>query len=197
MARLSHSYQTFCVLLILSGLGNGQQNGRFASLKSQAFTAFDRGQYAQVAGKLEEIWEQDHSDPKVAEYLAIGYLYGEHNVEKAKPLMNAALEAGGQATFLVQHSHEKAHIPLTGDHVANYCTGKMSIRPGKLIFTADSGEDSVTFDPEDLKQFQVLGGEPGRFQIKVDKKSYIFRVKSEKRDEVVVLQEFVVQNLKK
>src|SRR5690242_18798973 len=81
--------------LLLAGVicnvsGLAQQNGRFATLRMQAMEAYDRGQFEQVAGKLEEIWEQDHSDPKVAEYLAMGYLYGEHNPEKAQPLMKEA-----------------------------------------------------------------------------------------------------------
>jgi hypothetical protein len=60
-----------------------QQNGRFSTLRIQAMEAFERGQFDQVAGKVEEIWEQDRSEPKVAEYLAMGYLYSEHNVDKA------------------------------------------------------------------------------------------------------------------
>jgi hypothetical protein len=172
-----------------------QQNGRFASLKSQALTMFERGQYDQVAGKLEEIWEQDQSDPKVAEYLAIGYLYGEHNVAKAKPVMQAAIARGGQATFLVRHSHDKSGI-LSGDTINNYCSGRMSMVRGKLSFTADSGEHSVEIPANQLKGLKTLGGSPGRIEIKSAAKTYLFRVKSETNAEALFLAEMVTQHVK-
>ena len=183
-------------LSLCSILLHGQQTGRFATLKSQAFTLFERGQYEQVAGKLEEVWEQDQSDPKVAEYLAIGYLYGERDLNKARPVMKAAIERGGQATFLVQHSHERSGI-LGGGPLNNYCTGKMSVVPGKLTFTADSGEHSATFTAADIKDFHILGGSPGRVQFKALGKNYVFRGKTEKNDEAEFLEELVTANVKR
>jgi hypothetical protein len=173
-----------------------QQNGRFAALKSQAFELFDRGRFDQVAGKLEEVWEQDRSDSKVAEYLAMGYLYGEHSVPKARAVMKEGLDSGGQATFLIHHSHEKMTI-LNGDTINNYCSGRMSIVPGKIVFTADTGEHSTTFTAGDLKDFRILGGSPGRLQIKTNAKVFVFRVKSETHEEAALLEDFAEQSLKK
>ena len=189
-------YKFTGVVVVFSAIAFAQQNGRFASLKSQAFEFFDRGQYEQVAGKLEEVWEQDQSDPKVAEYLGIGYLYGEHDLAKAKPVMLAAIERGGQATFLVQHSHEKNSF-LTGGTIDNYCDGKMSVSPGKVAFVAQSGPHSVSFAPGDIREFKALGGAPGRVQIKASGKTWTFRVKTEKNDEAEFLEQVVTQNLKK
>ena len=183
-------------LLIGCGVGLGQQNGRFASLKSQAFEAFDRGQFDQVAGKLEEIWEQDQTDPKVAEYLAMGYLYGERRADKARPLMKAAIAKGGQATFMVRHSHERAGI-LSGDIINNYCSGRMSITADKIAFISEIPDHSVTFTLVDLKSFRILGGSPGRVEIKSHNKTHIFRVKSESTDEANLLQEIASESLKK
>ena len=184
------------LILLCATLIFGQQNGRFASLKSQGFTAFDRGQYDQVAGKLEEVWEQDQSDPKVAEFLGMGYLYGERSLTKAKPVMEAAIKLGGQATFLVQHSHEKGAF-LTGSTMNNYCTGRLSVVPGKLSYAADSGDHAAVFTADDLKEFKIAGGSPGRVQIKSAGKNYIFRLKTDTRDEVLWLDELVKQNVKK
>lgn len=181
-------------LFVLGLAATAQQNGRFASLKSQAFDYFDRGQYDKVAGKLEEIWEQDHTDLKVGEYLAMGYLYGERDLSRAEPVMKEVVQKGGQATFLVQHSHEKLGI-LNGDTINNYCSGKMSIVPGKMSFVANDGAHSVAFSSGDLKTFRVLGGSPGRVEIKAAGKTYTFRVKSETRAEAVFLGEMVQQNL--
>ena len=187
-------------LSITIALTYAQQNGRFALLKSQALTAFDHGQYELVAGKLEEIWEQDQSDPVVAAYLALGYLYGEHDAAKAKPLLKRAIDLGSQAIFLVQHSHEKTGVLggiNSGDIMNNYCTGRIAISPGTVAFVADSGEHSTTFSAADVKEFKILGGAPGRLQLKTPSKTYVFRVKSEKRDEAAMLEELANDNLTK
>jgi hypothetical protein len=173
-----------------------QQNGRFSELKNQGFELFQQGKYAEVAGKMEEIWEQDQSDPKVAEYLALGYLYGEHNPAKAKPIMERAIVDGGQATFLVSHSHERLSA-LQGDTMNQFCTGRMSVLPGKLVFVSDSGEHSAGITAADLKDFRVLAGAPGRIHIKSAGKSYVFRVKSQTRDEAVLLGRIAEENLKR
>ena len=183
---------TFLLLLTASAV-LAQQNGRFATLKSQAFDYFDRGQYDKVAGKLEEIWEQDHSDLKVGEYLAMGYLYGEKDLAKAQPIMKEVLAKGGQATFLVQHSHEKLGL-LNGDTLNNYCSGKMSIVPGKVSFVADDGMHSTTFSGAALKTLRLQGSGPGRLEIKSEGKNYTFRVKSETHAEAAFLLELVQQN---
>ena len=179
----------------LCGLLSGQQNGRFADLKAQAFDAFEKGKYAEVAGKLEEVWEEDQSDPKVAEYLAIGYLYGERNLTKAQPLMEKAIILRGQATFLVIHSHERREF-LQGNVITDFCPGKMSISPGKLAFVADSGDHSIAILPADLKVFSVPNGAPGRIHIKAAGKNYTFRVKTQTRSEAQLLEHIAEQNLK-
>jgi hypothetical protein len=174
---------------------SAQANGRFATLKAQAFDAFQKAKYAEVAGKLEEVWEQDQTDAKVAEYLAMGYLYGEHNAAKAHPLMQTAISLGGQATFLVHHSHEHGNL-LSGGTMNQFCTGRISITPGKLSFVSDSGEHSATITPADLKDFRLLGNIPGRVSIKAGGKNYTFSVKSETRDEAVLLEQMSEQYLK-
>ena len=174
---------------------HAQQNGRFAVLKNQAFDLFTRGKYAEMAGKLEEVWEQDQSDAKVAEYLGMGYLYGERSASKARTVMMAAIALGGQATFLVQHSHEHLGV-LNGSTMNQYCTGRISITPGKLNFIADSGEHSLLVTPDELKDFRVLSL-TGRITVKAGKQSYTFRVKSQTRDEAVLLEQLAEHNLKK
>jgi hypothetical protein len=172
-----------------------QANGRFATLKTQAFDAFQKARYADMAGKLEEVWEQDQTDPKVAEYLAMGYLYGEHSAAKAHPLMQTAISLGGQATFLVHHSHERGTI-ITGSTMNQFCTGRISITPGKLSFVSDGGEHSATITLADLKDFRIPGNIPGRVLIKAGGKNYTFSVKSESRDESVLLEQMSEQYLK-
>ena len=181
----------FCPL----GFLGAQQNGRFADLKAQAFAAFDKGKYAEVAGKLEEVWEEDQSDAKVAEYLAMGYLYSERSTAKARALMEKAVALGGQATFLVVHSHERMGF-IQGDLITNFCAGKISIFPGKLNFIADSGQHSVTITAAELEDFSILNGAPGRIRIKTAGRNYTFRVKTQTRSEALLLGHIAEQNLK-
>jgi len=188
-------------MLLLAGLlcsvtGLAQQNGRFATLRMQAMEAFDRGQFDQVAGRLEEIWEQDRTDPRVAEYLAMGYLYGEHNVDKARPVMKEAIARGGQATFLIQHSHGKMAF-LQGDPMNNYCSGKMSISPGTIAFISEQTDHSAKIEAAELKEFKVLGGVPGRIEIKAGNQKWTFRVRSGTMSEANLLEEIAEQNLRK
>ena len=77
-----------------------------------------------------------------------------------------------------------------------YCTGRISITPGKLSFVADSGEHSLLVTPDELKDFRVLSL-TGRITIKAGKQNYTFRVKSETRDEAVLLEQLAEQHLKK
>jgi hypothetical protein len=177
-----------------------QQNGRFASLKVQAFDLFERKQYAQVAGKLEEIWETDKSDPKVSEYLAMGYLYGDKSVEqktidKVEQLMKESIAKSGQATFIVQHSHGRSGY-LDGDAMNNYCSGKMSIATGKMAFIDDKGKDSMDLVAQDVAGMRLLSGSPGRFQMKVGAKTLVFRVFSQTKLEAELLDRVAKANVK-
>jgi hypothetical protein len=190
------SIKRSCTSVLLFGLvAVAGQNGRYAILKEQAFLSFERGQYDQVAGKLEEIWEQDKSDPKVAEYLAMGYLYGEKSVTKAEPVMLAAFDKGGQATFLMLHSHEKA---FTNGVINNFCTGKMIVHKGKLSFVGDSGGHSFDFTASQAADVKLLGGSsPGRLQFQQGPKTkVIFRVKTTTKDEADLFDRVLQQAMK-
>jgi hypothetical protein len=123
----------------------GQGDGRFYDAKRQATDYLDSGQYDRAAARFEEVWEKDQSDPYVAEGLAIAYLNGEdrrYHTEleaKAQRLVLEAIRLGGTATFLVQHSHEK----FNGLKPPNdYCSGKLSIKAGKLVFVAQARKAS-------------------------------------------------------
>lgn len=139
-----------------------QSGGRFEAAKRLGLTYLSRGQYDKAAGNLEEVWEmQKPSDPLVAEFLAIAYLNGDDRKsqtdveQKASGLMQKAIELGGQATLLVQHSHEKLGF-IQGNELTKFCSGRLSVRPGRLTFVSEAGEnpgkDSFEFTAADLKE---------------------------------------------
>jgi hypothetical protein len=147
MVQLSSSKTTLSLglpvvlLLSLTPAVFGQTSGRFEDVKRIAQQYLDSNQYDKAAGKLEEVWEQDKSDPTVAENLGIAYLNGDDRrynanvVGKGTSVMQESLKLGGKATFLVQHGHEGKLVKLaTGGDSLKYCDGKLSVSKGKLYF---------------------------------------------------------------
>ena len=78
----------------------------------------------------------------------------------------------------------------------NYCTGRISISAGKMDFIADSNDHSASFLAPDMKDFRLLNGAAGRFQIRAAGKMAVFRVRSQTRDEAALLERLARQNLK-
>jgi hypothetical protein len=129
------------LLLSLTPAAFGQSGGRFEDVKRIAQQYLDSNQFDKAAGKLEEVWEQDKSDPTVAENLGIAYWNGDDRrynanvVAKGTSVMQESLKLGGKATFLVQHGHEGKLVKLaTGGDSLKYCDGKLSVSKGKLSF---------------------------------------------------------------
>lgn len=145
-----------------ASLATPQSGGRFEETKSLGLTYLHRGEYDKAAGKLEEVWEmQKPPDPLVAESLAIAYLNGDDRKseagldQQAFTLLEKAIAMGGQATLLVEHSHEKLGF-IQGNELTKFCSGRLTVRPGKLTFVSEGGEhpgqDSFEFAADGLKE---------------------------------------------
>lgn len=171
------------LLLSLPSPSHSQNGGRFEDAKRIAQQYLDSNQFDKAAGKLEEIWEQDKTDPTVAENLGIAYLNGDdrrYNAEvtgKATRVMEESLKLGGKATFLVQHTHEgKLLKDITGGDSLKYCNGKLSISRGKLAFVMNQlkGAEDHSFEAA-AEQIKISGRDSaGEFKItrKPDNKSF-------------------------
>jgi len=154
-----------------------QSGGRFEQQKRQGLEYVRSGQFDKAAVKLEEVWEQQRPpDPLVAEHLAIAYLNGDDRKqqkgleERALELMEKAIASGGQASFLVNHSHERVGL-VQGSNWTKFCRGRLSIRAGQLSFLSEAGdrpgEDSFDTDAAGLKEIQRNPqSDRGVFQIK-------------------------------
>lgn len=161
---------------------NAQRGGRFEAAKRQGMAYLESGQFDRAAAHLEEIWEQDQSDPVVAEGLAIAYLNGEERDShpgyepKVRELLRQSLKLGGKASFLVQHSHEKIPI-LQGSTISDYCAGTLSISTGRLVFVAFArrGVEQHSFELS-ADELQLVppsrGDKQGAFHIKTKAKTY-------------------------
>jgi hypothetical protein len=190
----------FICLSVAFGLSVfGQGDGRFYDAKRQAADYLDSGQYDRAAARFEEVWEKDQSDPSVAEGLAIAYLNGEdrrYHTEleaKAQRLIQEAIRLGGTATFLVQHSHEK----FNGLKPPNdYCSGKLSIKAGKLVFVAQArkGVEAHSFDATGGLRVAAVG-ENGAFQIKTDMGNFIMFPRTRIKRDTDLIVSLAQQNL--
>jgi hypothetical protein len=195
-----------CVaVLAAAALTAEQHGGRFEEAKRQAIAYLDSAQYDRAAGRYEEIWEQDQSDAAVAEGLAMAYLNGQDRPEhpqaldKARDLLKRSLSMGGRATFLVQHSHEKVAI-LQGRTVNNYCSGRLTVTPGRLVFVAQArkGVEEHSFDltAADVHLTPTSGGDSqGEFQIKTKPRNYAMLPRTRLKADGVLISTFLQENL--
>jgi hypothetical protein len=152
-------------LLGLAVVSFGQSGGRFEDAKRMAQQYLDSNQFDKAAAKLEEVWEQDKTDPTVAENLGIAYLNGDDRryhadvADKAGKIMEESLKLGGKATFLVQHAHEGKVVKMvTGGDSLKYCDGKLSISHGKVAFVMKTlkGAEDHSFEAT-TDQIKVSG----------------------------------------
>lgn len=179
---------------------SAQSGGRFEEAKRMAMAYIGSEQYDKAAGRLEEVWEQDHSDPTVAEYLAIAYLNTEdkHSLPKLQKqafgMLDKLLEDHSRISFIVHHSHEKAAW-LQGRQWHQYCTGRFSLQDGRISFLAQKGKDAEkhSFDIS-LAQFKGIALDEdarGVFHVKTPKGGYMMASRNHNPDEARYLVEVV------
>lgn len=172
--RMRFHFGRWAFALTLAGVLLAQ--GRFEESKRLGFLYVRNAQFDRAAGKLEEVWEeQKPPDPAVAEHLALAYLNGEDRktrrelFDRAVDLMNKSIAGGGQATFLVHHSHERAGV-IQGSNWTKYCRGRLSIRPGRVTFVSEAGdrpgEDSFETEASGIREIKEnTRSDRGIFQI--------------------------------
>lgn len=160
------------------------------------------GQYDKAAGRLEEVWEQDQTDPVVGEYLALAWLNTQNRralpvLEKqAFELLDKLSKAGERITFAVQHSHEKMSW-LQGRELNQYCSGKLNISKNKVTFTSEKGDPkskhTFDFSANRLGVTENKGDHRGTFQLKTPEDRYFFATSNRNAGEA----EYIVSLLRK
>ncbi|MBI1786849.1 MAG: hypothetical protein HYR60_04750 [Acidobacteria bacterium] len=157
-----------------------QQAGRFEEAKRTGLQHLKNGRYDKAAANFEEVWEQDRSDPSVAEYLALAYLNGTERPsgvsKKVLQLMELSIAAGGKASFVVHHSHEKLTW-LQGRGLNNYCSGTLSISPGHLAFVGEAKDKTRDHSFDSMRDeirsiLPAIDDRSGTFIIKTKSRNY-------------------------
>ena len=207
MSKVRHSgcYLYTCGFIVLfCSVAAAQNNGRFDEAKRSGMSLVQGEQYDKAAGRLEEVWEQDHSDLAVGEFLALAYLNTEdrralpENQKQAFAIMNELTAKGGRVSFMVLHSHERGL--LGGRELSQYCRGRLSIAGDHLIFVADKGEKagqhSFDITAKDFKSASFHeGDERGTFEISLKNGSYFMATRNRNRDEARLIVNLVRQRL--
>ncbi|HLK63079.1 MAG TPA: hypothetical protein VKU19_06545 [Bryobacteraceae bacterium] len=191
-------------LIALSLPALAQNGGRFEEAKRMAVSYLDSNQYDRAAGKLEEVWEQDQTDPAVAEYLGIAYLNGDDRrynaaIEgKAQKALEQAIKLGGKATFLVRHPHGGIIGRVSGGDALDYCAGKLSISPGRVVFVmkALKGAEDHSFElkTSDILKINTPNAE-GKFTIKTKPKNYPFQPQTKNKADSDLLLSLIREHL--
>ena len=72
----------FGALIVVAFTLFAQNTGRLAELTAKGIAYLDQGKFNDAVNALEQVWEQDQSDPAVAENLGMAYLYADHDLAK-------------------------------------------------------------------------------------------------------------------
>lgn len=176
-----------------------QSKARVLELLEKGVALLEDGQYNKAVNLLEEAWEGDPTDPAIAENLAIGYLYADKEVGKAGPLVEKAIALGGRASFLMDHLHEKLQI-LASD-TADYCRGRLSIMPGRMVFVAANPRHSFELDADNVREVKankLYGAGRGTYNVRTrDKRKFDLRPRSGTPAERQLILELTGKHLKR
>lgn len=137
-----------------------------------ALNLIKRQQYGEAITRLEQIIESNPNNGEALTYLATANLYLDLNFTKAKKEFDAAHKAGGGATFIVSHSHEKS---ISGDDIVDYCRGWLHLRKDGVEFAPFEGTHGFKLAYSDIVQFKQTRFSKTVFHIKVGEKNQNFR----------------------
>jgi hypothetical protein len=175
-----------------------QTGGRFEDAKRMALAYIGSEQYDKAAGKLEEVWEQDQSDPTVGENLALSYLNTEdrHAIptlqKQAFAIMDLLAARHERVSFIVHHSHERLAW-LQGRQWHQYCSGRLSISEKSIVFLAETSTDAAKHAFEipvsnvNNSTFESDEDSDGVFHVKSPKGGYVMSVRNRNREEAKFL----------
>lgn len=185
-------------LLLMGIVLLAQSNGRFEEAKRMALAYIRSEQFDKAAGRLEEIWEQDQSDPTVGEDLALAYLNTEDKnslpalQKKAFAIIEELTTKDARVSFIVHHSHEKLAW-LQGREWNQFCSGRFSITRNGLAYLADKGKDAekhsfeVSLDKIKASAIELSEGGVGVFHLKTSEGGYVMSVRNRNREEAKFL----------
>jgi hypothetical protein len=133
-----------------------------------------RQKYNEAITRLELVLETEPGNSEALTYMATANLYLNLNFNDSLKEFEKAIRAGGGATFLVSHSHEK----LTTNDVVDYCRGWLHLRRDGVEFVPIDDTHGFKIQFNEVEEFKVNRLSKRAFHIKVAGKSQNFRGRS-------------------
>lgn len=182
------------LLLNLSKAGQAQQPaGTQAAIDPVISELIFRQKYDDAITKLEEVLESDSKNGEALTYMATANLYLHRNFTTALEDFNGAFKAGGGATFVVTHSHEKFNT----DYIADYCRGWLHLRKNGVEFVPTEGTHGFKLSYTEIEEIKINRLSKRAFHIKFNQKSQNFYTRSNTEFEpllIIALQKSFTRN---
>ncbi len=161
--RLAAGVLVGALCVSLPSTGQTSVSGHLGFLIQRGLGHTEERRYSKAINALEEAWEQDPSNPIVAEHLALSYLYekippGADALSKARKLMRFSLEHGGQVRVFVRHLHTKTSWMGRDEH----CSGDLVLDGNGLHYRATLSDHSFSLGPQELESIGPAKGKRSR-----------------------------------
>lgn len=139
--------------------------------------------YNDAINRLEEFLEgsPDHADALA--YLGAAYLYADTDTARARRFFEASFNAGGGASFWVNHSHQSV---LDGDDLTDYCRGWLHLRKGGVEFVPEEGEHGFRLAYGEVAEFKQNRNKKF-FHLKREGKHQNFRPRTSNERETLLI----------
>lgn len=180
------SVRIVLALFVFSSLGYGvHPQGQSANQSGlpPAIELIYRQKYDDAITRLEEVLEREPKNSEALTYLATANLYLHGNFTTALEDFNEAFNAGGGASFVVTHSHEKFNT----DYVADYCRGWLHLRKDGIEFVPLEGTHGFKLAFGQVEELKINRLSKRAFHIKYDKKSQNFYTRSNSEFEPLLI----------
>jgi tetratricopeptide (TPR) repeat protein len=139
--------------------------------------------YNEAINRLEQILETSPRDAEALTYMATAHLYAGRDFLQAEKEFEAAFQAGGGATFFVNHSHEKIN---TNDMV-DYCRGWLHLRKDGVEFVPVEGTHGFHVAYADIEEMKQNHLSKSLFHIKFKGVSQNFRGRTGDESEALLI----------
>lgn len=130
--------------------------------------------YDEALTRLEEVLEREPKNAEALTYMATANLYLHRNFTSALEDFNEAFKAGGGASFVVTHSHEKFNT----DYIADYCRGWLHLRKDGIEFVPTDGTHGFKLTYAQIEELKINRLSKRALHIKFNQKSQNFYTRS-------------------
>lgn len=149
----------------------------------QASSLIYRQRYDEAITRLEQVLEAEPANSEALTYMATVNLYRNLQFLESQAEFQNAYKAGGGATFIVNHSHERFNT----DDVVDYCRGWLHLRKNSIEFVPVESSHGFKIEFNQVEEFKRNKLSKKAFHIKFSGKSQNFRGRSNTESEPLLI----------